>query len=298
MSKIIRCKECGKRYENSIPRCPNCYLKTPLSPLKIAAIIGGALAVAGIIVALLILFPEPNYDGESSSVIPPSSSEAVSDITSSDEESSSSKTEPSSSSKPQSSSEKPSSSETSSVVGNKVPLTDSKDKAVTGYKDGKVYITYPYWLMKVADPNFTYTVSQYENTNLGYIDVKKNDDGSATYTVGSYNDYCKGCLVFSGQVKVSFMEIRQATSTITNIEYNDTFSEIKMHTTFTTIDEIEEHCAAMAITLGTQITTYQYMNIDVPLDCRIEFYSPDKTLLGSMVFPGATHTYYKMTYGK
>ncbi len=288
MGKIINCKECGQRYDSSIPRCPNCFLRTPVSPLKIAAIIGGVLSVAGIIVALLFMFPDPDYDNQSSSSTVSLGGEVSSEASSSEKENTVTSKQENSSITDYSS--------TTSSIGNQEPLDDSKDKAVSGFSDGKVYITYPYWLMKVADPNFTYTVSQYENTNLGYIDVKRNEDGSATYTVGSYNDYIKGCLVFSSQIKLSCMEIRQSNPQVTSIEYNDTFSEVKMYTTSTTIDEVEASCASLGFALGTQITTYQYMNIDVPLDCQIKFYSPDGTHLGSYVFPDAAHTYYLKKY--
>lgn len=147
-----------------------------------------------------------------------------------------------------------------------------------------VELTIPAEFLEMVDEDFDYTLTE-ENKEAGFTDIKKNEDGSATYTIKK-SDYKKLKKELQETTKESLDELVTdgSFSSLKEIEYNDDFSEI----TITVAGEkYEKSFDAMAVTAcGLCSLSYQIFDVDAENVCKVTVKdsSTDK-VIDTQVFP-------------
>ena len=279
MAKWIKCKKCGHEYMNSIKRCPQCYEKAPLDMGKVIIAVLALLLVAAIAVGIgLWQGGNGGAEGSSSNVTTAAGGNTTTSSVSSEKTSTSS--EPSS--VPQSSSEAPVSSE---IMTYKQP-TDSDGNVRVG-SDGTVYITMPEWLLLLVEPDFDYQLTDTEKNEYNFTGIKKNSDGSATYSIG-YNDYFRFCLLFLSDTKGDITSMKWlATVDLAELEEDGGVKNIKIHTTHEDMSTLNRDTELLthAVAAGLSVTVYQYFDMSQSVGSVFEYYSKDGELLGTSTFP-------------
>ncbi|MBQ5321347.1 MAG: hypothetical protein J6K88_04765 [Oscillospiraceae bacterium] len=135
---------------------------------------------------------------------------------------------------------------------------------------GKVQITINkefIGLMSTEEKPFDYTLTQ-EQKEKGFIDIKKNDDGSATYVIEK-KDYENFISEFKAITRQTLDELvsKNTYSSIKSITYNDDFSKIVI-----TADEksFENSLDSFAIlSCGLSSCMYQMFDVDASGKCII-----------------------------
>jgi hypothetical protein len=277
MSKWIKCKKCGREYDNSIKQCPICYTKTPLRLKDIVTAVVVAVLVIGTAVGIYLALTDDGGAGNVSSgassvssVMPSSSSEvssAASSPTSSDRA-------PSAASSRQS--------QSSSSVNYKQP-TDGDGNIKVSSTNGTVQITMPKWLLLLTEPDFDYTLTDTEKNEYNFTGITKNSDGSATYSIG-YNDYHRFRLIFGSSTTASVTDFKKL-STVRKVDYNEGYGKVKIYTTYSTVDELDDRFSAMLLVAGLKTTTYQYFSAYDSIGTDIEIYDKNDNLIGVSKYP-------------
>lgn len=283
MGRWIQCKQCGHTYKNTIKRCPQCFQRTPatakqmiltaISVLLLVGFVGGLIALA------LTSSAPSNVNTQTTTSVTTSTITTGASATSATKQGVTMTTK------------------RGSNTTNTDPQTTLQDAdgAVSGTKAGKVYITFPKWLMLAADADFDYQLSDADK-EMGFSAVRKNADGSATYTLNSYNDYSRCRLEMGGKPKATCVGWKFQ-GIVKDFKYNDTLSEVSLYTRYTSYDQMDQLDVSMIMALGFQIMLYQYIDMDVPVCSVISVYGADGQLLGTSTFPQAGITFYE-TYRK
>lgn len=133
---------------------------------------------------------------------------------------------------------------------------------------GTVEITLPKEFIDLGGEEFDYTLTQEQKDN-GFTDIKKNDDGSATYTMKK-SDYKKYIAELKQTTKDSFdkMLADGTYTTIEKIEYTDDFEKI---TIIANKEDFENSLDSFCI-LSCGLTSYMYQVFDVDASgkCTVE----------------------------
>lgn len=153
-----------------------------------------------------------------------------------------------------------------------------------GVFSNTVELTIPAEFLEMIDEDFDYTLTE-ENKENGFTDIKKNEDGSATYTIKK-SDYKKLKKELQATTKESLDELVTEGSfpSLERIEYNDDFSEI---TIFVDKDSYENSFDSLAVTTcGLCSLMYQIFDIDAENVCEVTVKdsSTDK-VIDTQIFP-------------
>lgn len=209
MGRWINCKNCGHYYHTDLNRCPECGKHT-VSFGKIAGTVAVCAVCIGAVVGIILGITEkqPSAPDVASGFIDRDKlysqlediKNNISEQVSSSEETSSTDTSSKQTSSKTDSSKVSTSSEKSSSV--ETQSDESADElwerlfgndpdGAVDFKDGKVYINLPAYLVYAIAEDYDITLTT-ELKNFGFTSAKRNKDGSATYIIAPI-DYMKYC---------------------------------------------------------------------------------------------------------
>lgn len=276
MSKWIKCKKCGREYDNSIKQCPVCYNKTPMRLKDIVTAVITVLLVVGCVVGVYLALTD---DG---GVVGTSSSASSAASTLSSDGQSSSIASSSASSAQSAALSKPSSDRPTSSAGNYKQPSDGDGNVIVG-SNGTVKFTIPKWLLLLTEPDFDYKLTDTEKNEYKFTGINKNSDGSATYSIG-YNDYHKFRLIMGSSTTASVTDFKKL-STVRDVQYSNGYGKVKIFTTYLSIDEIDGQFSNLLLVAGIKTTTYQYISFYDAVGTEIEIYDKDDNLIGVSKYP-------------
>ena len=133
---------------------------------------------------------------------------------------------------------------------------------------GTVEINISREFLELGEEEFNYELTQEQKEN-GFTDIKKNEDGSATYTIKK-KDYKKFISELKETTKQGIDELTKDGSfvSIKGITYNDNFSKIVISADK---EGFENSFDSMVIfSCGLTSCMYQMFDIDAPGKCAIE----------------------------
>ncbi len=271
MSKWIRCKQCGHQYKNSLARCPQCFERTPMTARRLLTVLPIVLLVAAaVVLPIVAVVTGGDRPGDSDTTTTTTTTTTLSDPTTT--------TTPSDT-------DGSTSDGTTSTAANYRQPTDSDGNVVIG-SDGLAKVTLPKWLLFLTEPHFNYQLTEQEKTEYRFTGIRKNADGSATYTIGQ-NDFhrCRLILTSNANGLISGLE---KLNTVSKVEYTyGKYATIKVYTTHTSAAQVQadETLAQNVLAAGLQATVVQYFDIDQNVGCTFNLYSPNGTLLATSKFP-------------
>ncbi len=261
--KIVTCNRCGTQYnQKENYKCPNCNsmvivdkyrnLKFSATLISLFAIL--ILTILGGVNLLNILnisensviTNQNNLSNESSFKTDNSSQTAVSSQTNSS-----------------TNKEKVESSKKDKFESSKLA-----DKNIGNIISGTVNLTIPVEFLELSSEPFDYKLTK-ENKANGFTSIKKNSDGSATYTIKE-KEYKKFINNLKSETKKAIDELilDDTLSTVKTIKYNDNLSEIII----TVEKENYENSFESLIETSCGLTAclYQMYDIDAPRNCLIK----------------------------
>ena len=133
---------------------------------------------------------------------------------------------------------------------------------------GTVEIDMPKEFLQLGGEEFDYTLTD-EQKAKGFTNIKKNEDGSATYTIKK-KDYDKYIQELRQTAKQGIDELTKDGSfaSIKNIAYNDNLSKITITANKSGFENGLDSLAVFSC--GLSSTMYQMYDIDAPGKCTIE----------------------------
>lgn len=229
MAKWIVCKRCGHVFYNSLERCPECSKYIPNGKTIFFLISCVVVAVFLLSGVVFGIFTDSN------------------DMEIKDSATSSAQTEK----------------EEKSVSDNKFA-----QQGLGNLFSGTVEITVPLEFLEMSGEEFNYQLTE-ENKENGFTEIKKNDDGSATYTIKK-KEYKKFISELREATKQGIDELNKdgAFPSVQSITYNNDLSKI----TITADKEKFQNSFDTAIMFGCGLTSclYQAYDIDAKGECTVE----------------------------
>ncbi len=143
---------------------------------------------------------------------------------------------------------------------------------------GNVEINIPKEMLELSGEEYDYKLTDEQKKN-GFTDVKKNADGSATFTMKN-SDYKKFIADLKEETKKSFDEMPKNFDKIKKVTYNNDFSEIIIYA------EKDKFNDFIASACGLSSILYQMYDIDASGKCNIlaKDYQTNETFYNT-VFP-------------
>lgn len=277
MAKWVVCKNCGHRYMNSINRCPKCFKRTPLTARVLLTIMPIILVVlAAIILPIIALHgqrPRPTTGGNAVPTVTTTRSQETA-------------TTVSSSAVTTTLTDTTTNIRSTTTKTTKYRQPTDTDKNVTIGTDGIATITLPKWLLLLTEPDFNYQLTEKEKNEYRFIGIRKNADGSATYTIDQ-NDFHRCRLILSSNANALVSGLKQL-NTVNDVKFtHGQYNKLKVYTTHTTAAQVQgdNTLAQKIIAAGLQATVVQYFDIDQSVGCVFEIYDSDNALLATSTFP-------------
>ncbi len=151
---------------------------------------------------------------------------------------------------------------------------------------GTVEINIPLALLELDEEPFDYKLTEEDKEN-GFTNIKKNSDGSATYTIKK-KEYNKFIGEYRAKIKSSFDSLTadDAFPSIQKIEYTDNFDKI---TIIANKEEFESGLDSMSVTTcGLSSYLFQIFNVNSKGKCTIEVKdSSTDEIFQTIIYPDA-----------